>query len=103
MSEPRKKDLRYVGKVQEKQMPQGWTAKQIHMDNHNAENKDGTPNTFYKGILVWCDAVTGKNYKVTQMTMTVPQNGMKQADLDRGYTCLITLDLESGYQVTVLG
>ncbi len=95
------RDTRYLGKVKTIQTQYGEINK-IYMDNLNHVNKDGSANTFYKGALVWMD-VNGKQYQIKQMSFWTPKEGMKQSDLDRGYSCFITLNLNDEYEVTVLG
>lgn len=101
--QPKKeKDLRYIGKVRTTNGKYGPMQK-IYMDNLEHVNKDGSPNTFYKGALIWADAETGKNYHVRQISFFVPKDGMKKEHLDKGYTCFITLNLNDEYEVTILG
>lgn len=98
-----KANRRYLGKVRVTANKNGGTNQKIYMDNLENVNKDGTPNKYYKGALVWADVETGMNYQVKQMSFWVPQNGMNPKDAERGYTCFITLNLDDGYEVTVLG
>ena len=103
MSEENKKDSRrYLGKVKVYDTKYG-QAQKIYMDSLNHENADGTPNKYYKGALIWADAITGKNYQVKQMSIFVPKDGMDPALLAKGFSCFVTLDLNDDYQVTVLG
>lgn len=102
MSEENKRDGRYLGKVKNISTKNG-TIQKIYMDNLNHQNKDGTPNTYYKGALIWSDAVTGKNYHIKQMSFWVPKDGMDPALLQKGFTCFVTLNLNDDYEVTVLG
>lgn len=97
-----KQNRRYIGKVRNTQTKNGVMQK-IYMDNLNHQNADGSANQYYKGALIWADAETGKNYHVKQMSFWVPKNGMTQENLNKGYTCFITLNLDDGYEVTVLG
>lgn len=98
----RNKLRRYIGKIKQQNTKYGVMEK-IMVDNLSHENADGTPNKYYKGALIWADAETGKNYQVKQLSITVPKDGMDPKLLEKGFTCLITLDLEDDYQVTVLG
>lgn len=95
-------DRRYLGKVRNQQTKYG-TMQKVYMDNLEATNKDGTPNKFYKGAMIWADAVTGKNYHVKQMSFWIPKEGMDPALLQKGYSCFVTLNLTDDYEVTVLG
>lgn len=92
---------RFLGKVKTINTKYGGMQK-IYMDNLENVNKDGTPNTFYKGALIWADAVTGQNYHVKQMSFFVPKNGMRQEDINKGFSCYVTLTLDDNYEVTVL-
>jgi hypothetical protein len=102
MSEQAKKnDRRWLGKLRTSVGQYGQMFN-ILMDNISPVNeKDGTPNQYFKGMLVWCDA-SGKQYQVKQLGMSVPKDGMKPADAAKGYTAVITLDLENNYQVIPL-
>lgn len=96
------KMTRHVGKVKGMNTKYG-TKYSIHVDNFNPQNEDGTPNTYFKGSLVWFDAETGKSYQVKQMSMYVPRNGIPKKLQDMGYSQYVTLNLEDNYQVTILG
>lgn len=103
MSEDKKKaDRRYVGKVKNTQTQYGVMSK-IMMDNLSPTKEDGTPDQYYQGALIWADAKTGKNYHVKQFQLWIPREGMNPALAAKGFSHFITLDLEDGYQVTVLG
>lgn len=102
MSEEKKANRRYLGKLRTTNGKYGPIQK-IYMDNLNATNQDGSPNKYYKGALIWVDAETGKQYHVKQMSIFVPKEGMSQDNLQKGFSCFITLNLEDSYEVTVLG
>lgn len=97
-----KPNRRYIGKVRNTTTKHG-TMQKIYMDNLEHVNKDGSPNKYYKGAMIWADAETGKNYHVKQMSFWIPREGMKAKDLEKGYTCFITLNLDDDYEVTILG
>lgn len=101
-TEPKKADRRYLGKIRNINGKNG-NYQKIMMDNLKNVNADGTPNQFYKGALVWADAVTGKNYQVKQLSFWTPKDGMSQANLDKGFSCFVTLNLEDDFEVTTLG
>lgn len=101
MSENKKPNKRYIAKVKTTEGKYG-PMQTIYMDSLNFENKDGTPNKYYKGALIWADQETGKNYQVKQMSISVPKDGMSEENLKRGFSCFITLDIDDDYQVTVL-
>lgn len=100
--EKQKATRRYVGKVVNKTGNYGPYQK-VYIDNLEATNKDGTPNTYYKGALIWADAETGKNYHVKQFSIYIPREGMPADLVQRGFSCYITLNLDDDYEVTVLG
>lgn len=104
MSDQQKKpaDRRYLGKFQAKQTQYG-AMYSILMDNYNHQNKDGTPNQYFAGALVWMDVKTNKQYQVKQMSLWVPKEGMKPELLQKGFTHFVTLNLEDDYQVTIVG
>lgn len=95
------RDTRYLGKVRTTENTYG-TMQKIYMDNLENVNKNGSPNTYYKGALIWADS-NGKNYQVKQMSFWVPRDGMKPDHLQKGYTCFITLNLNDNFEVTVIG
>lgn len=97
-----KPNRRYLGKVRTTNTKNGVMQK-IYMDNLNHVNADQTPNKYYKGALIWADAETGKNYHVKQMSFWVPKEGMSAENIQKGYSCFITLNLDDNYEVTVLG
>jgi hypothetical protein len=97
-----KANRRYLGKVRNQTTKYGVMQK-IYMDNLDHTNKDGTPNKYYKGALIWADAETGKNYHIKQMSFWVPREGMDPKLVEKGYSCFITLNLSDEYEVTVLG
>lgn len=92
---------RYIGKVKQYDTKYG-QAQKIYLDNPNPSNPDGTPNTFYKGTLVWIDAETGKTFQIKQLGIMVPKDGMKPDLLQKGFTCNITVNIEDEYEVTPL-
>jgi hypothetical protein len=101
MSEAKKSNKKYIAKIQTYQTKFG-PAQKVMLNSPNAQNADGSENTFYNGTLLWLDKETGKYYQVKQMGIHVPKEGMKPAELAKGYSCNVTLDLEDEYQVTLL-
>lgn len=91
-----KKNNRFLGKLKTMTSQYGPYQK-IMLDNIYATNKDGSENKYYKGNLVWFDQETGKKYLVKQLGFTVPRDGMKQADIDRGCSHFVTVDLANEY------
>jgi hypothetical protein len=96
------KSKRYIGKMKGINTKYGPLYK-IYMDNFNHTNNDGTPNKFFKGLLVWMDIETGLKYQVKQMTLWIPKEGMRPENLAQGFTHFITITLEDDYEVTVIG
>ena len=88
---------RWIGKIKNIATQYG-TMQKIYMENTDHLNKDGTPNQYYKGALVWYDA-NGQAYKVKQMSISVPKNGMPQEQLQKGFSCYVTLKLDDNYEV----
>lgn len=87
---------RYLAKLKNISTRNGVMQK-IYMDNISETNKDGTPNTYHKGVLIWADKETGKNYIVKQMGFSTPKEGMKQSLVDQGYVTFVVLNLDDGY------
>jgi hypothetical protein len=96
-----KKTKRWIGKVRNLSHSNGPYQK-IMMDNVNTTNKDGTPNNYYKGSLIWFDQATGKRFLVKQLGFGLPKDGMKQDQLQKGYVQFVTIDLEDAYEVEEL-
>lgn len=86
MSEQNKKpNRRYIANVVTEQGQYGAFSK-VLVNNVNPNNKDGTPNKYYRGNLLWVDAVTGKKFLVKQLKIYSANN--KQSlyfDLDDEY------------------
>lgn len=91
---------RYVGKLKTTNGQFGQMQK-ILMENPEHLNKDGSPNKYYKGALVWYDA-DGTAYKVKQFSVWVPKEGMSAELVQKGFSCYITLNLADDYEVTVI-
>lgn len=101
-NEEKYKNHRRIGKMRGTNTRNGVLYK-IYMDNLDHQNKDGTPNKYYLGALIWADAATGKNYHVKQMSLWVPKAGMDPKLVEKGYSHFITLNLGDAYEVTLLG
>lgn len=85
---------RYIGKVQQVNGANGLFQK-ILIDNPNPAKEDGTPNQYYKGSLLWCDAKTGKKFAVKQMSL----KGVSQDMLQKDFVSSIAIDLDNEYHV----
>ena len=95
MSEKKKNpDLRYIAKVKTVETKYGAMYK-VDVENPYPTNKDGQPNQYYKGNLIWVDAQTGKQYVVKQATL----KGVSDTAREKGYTNSICIDLGSDYDV----
>lgn len=102
MSNERNPLKRWIGKVKN-QITQNGSFQKIWLDAISPTEKDGmTPNKFYKGNLVWFDQETGKRYLVKQLSIHVPQGGMKPDQIQKGYIANITLTLDNEYEVDEL-
>ena len=99
MSQENKKqnpNKRFIGKVKNENGTYGVFQK-ILVDNPFSVNKDGTPNTYHKGVLLWCDNETGKKYLLKQISLgnyKEPKNNC---------TSYLAIDLGSEYEVQELG
>jgi hypothetical protein len=87
----KKDDRRYLANIKSYKGQHGDYQKAL-MNSINATNEDGSPNQYYNGALIWCDAKTGKNYQVKQLSVRANKKG--------GFS--LTIDLESDFEVTVL-
>ncbi len=101
MADQKKNNKRYIGKIRNVNGNNG-VIQTIYFDNLEPQNADGTPNQFYKGTLLWLDDETGQKFLVKQLGITVPQKGMDPKLTKNGFSCYITLDVESDYQVKKL-
>ena len=88
---------RYVGKIVEQESVNGAFDK-ITIDNIYPKDKEGEPNKYFKGHLLWIDGETGKHYKVKQMGM----GGVSEASAKWGATDSIYVDLDDTYHVDEL-
>lgn len=93
------KRKRYIGKVRETQTQYGVMHK-IYMDNLSPVKADGTPDQYFRGNLLWADAETGKYYRVNQLGVEVPKNGMNEAAKAKGNISNIVINLDDEYMVT---
>ena len=96
-----KKKKRWVGKVRNLNHSNG-SYQKILMDNINTNNKDGSPNTYYKGSLIWFDQETGKRFLVKQLGFGIPKDGMNAGLVQKGYIQFVTIDLEDKFDVEEL-
>lgn len=85
---------RYIGKVKKYDGKFGVFQK-ILIDNTEYLNADGTPNTFYKGNLLWIDGETGKQYIVKLLHI----KGVSAESNAAGFTNSIMIDLLDEYCV----
>lgn len=85
---------RFIAKMKQ-QAGQFGNFYKVLLNNPSPMNKDGSPNTYYKGHLLWFDATTGKYYQVLQMSV----KGVTQKDLANGYVQSLSIDLDDKYQV----
>lgn len=97
---PKNENDRYIAKVKVKEFTNSQTGAKfekltVWVDNPFPENKDGSPNNYYKGALIWLDAQTGKYYQVVQLDLT----NTSSADQERGFTNSLKIDLGSQYHV----
>jgi hypothetical protein len=99
MSEGKKKNLRYAGKV--KNVNTQYGVMQKILCESKPVNKDGTPNKYFTGTLLWLDA-DGTYYMVKSMQVSAPKNGMPQSIAQHGFTHNVTIDLDSQYDVEKL-
>lgn len=97
MSNEKNPNKRYVGKVQNIQGQYG-VFKKILVNNPHQLQKDGTPNTYYKGSLLWFDTETNQYYQVKQLSL----GGVGQHDLAKGFSESVSIDLGDQYQVVPL-
>jgi hypothetical protein len=87
--EDKKDDRRWLANVKSFKGQHGSYQKAL-MNSISPTNDDGTPNQYFSGILIWCDAKTGKNYQIRQIAVRNQKNGKTT----------LTIDLENEYEVT---
>lgn len=90
---------RYVGIIRRVEGRNGAFDK-IQFDNPLKERMNKDTNVveldpYWKGTLVWCDAKTGKQYKVKQLGL----GGVNDASRGRGAVSSIFIDLDDSYHV----
>lgn len=68
------------------------------VDSPTPEKKDGTPDAYHKGMLLWYDNAEGKYYHVKSLRAIQPTEKQKEI----GYHLQLTIDLNSQYDVTEL-
>lgn len=100
MSNEQKNSKRWIGKIKNITTKFGVMQK-IYMENTEHLGKDGQPNPYYKGAMVWYDA-DGTAYKVKQMSITIPKDGMPAELVQKGFSCYVTLTLDDDYEVQIL-
>lgn len=98
MSDSKKRDdRRFIAKVKQENGQYG-SFQKVLIDNPDPTNRDGTPNKYNQGVLLWLDNKTGKKYQVKQMKVT----NVDEASRARGFVLSLCIDLEDGYQVNKL-
>lgn len=97
MSEPKERNEKYIGKIRNVNTTFGQMQK-ICLDANPQTNEDGTPNKYYAGTLIFV-ATDGTMYKVKQMSIKVPKNGMNANLVEKGFVANVTLDLNNTYDV----
>lgn len=97
MSEPRKKNRKYIGKVRNQDTKYGVQQK-VYLDNLNPLKEDGTEDPYYKGALVWVDHETGQMFQVKQLSISTPKDGMNPKLIEKGYVAQVSLDIEDPYE-----
>ena len=87
---------RYIGKVKNQNSKYGVFQK-IYLDNPSPTNADGSVNTFHRGMLLWCDAETGKKFLVKQIKLG------NYKEVTNNNVSFLTIELDDSYQVQELG
>lgn len=100
MTDQVQKILKYIGKVKSQMFQKSdgsgsFSKMTIMIDNPEPANKDGSPNQYHKGMLLWCDLETGGTFQVKQMEVA----GVSPDDASRGFTNSLRIDLGSEYHV----
>lgn len=95
--------VRYIGRIKErickKQNGETFMKSTLFINNVDANNKDGTPNEYHEGVLLWLDQKTGQKFIVKQVELA----GVSQAQRDKGFVNSIKLNLSDTYHVQNLG
>lgn len=96
------RNRQYIGKIKNQQTQYGIMQK-IYLDNQTPVNADGTPNKYFKGVLVFVSA-TGEQFQVNQMNITIPKDGMSPANIQKGFVAQVSVDIgDEKYSVKKLG
>jgi len=94
--------IRFIGRVKSRVCNGAngqFTKFSVWMDNPQPVNKDGTPNQYHKGCLIWIDAATGQKFLVKQIDLA----GVSKDQQDRGFVNSLKLNLGDAYHVDNLG
>ncbi len=94
--------IRFIGRIKQricKGQNGEFTAYNVLMNNPYPANKDGTPNQYHEGLLLWCDAKTGQKFLVKQMELA----GVSEKQAQNGFINSIKINLGDKYHVDNLG
>lgn len=96
MSEQNDKNAnkRFIGKIKNCQGQYGAYQK-IMIDNPKPLDKDGNPDQYHKGSLIWVDNETGELFLVKQVGI----KGVSQGAAQNGFVGSLCIDLDNQYDV----
>lgn len=90
----------WIGKI--KNIPTQYGVMQkIYLDSLKATKEDGTPDTYFKGTLIFV-LPDGAAFQVKQLGIENPKNGMNPNLAQKGYVSHITLTLGDPYSTEPL-
>lgn len=95
--ETKKENSRFVGKIKNFTLESGSVVQSITIDNPSENRKDGSPDPYHKGNLLWYDKQTDTLYAVKQMKISTPKNGMPESQSQHGFVANVILELDNQY------
>lgn len=97
--ETKKENSRFIGKIHSKSFDNGGVAQSVRVDNPFKNKKDGTPDQYHKGNLLWYDNATDTVYTVKEMKISTPKDGMPASSSQYGFVANVIIELDNPYHV----
>lgn len=99
MDKQKNDNLRFIGKVLnvtgKTKQGEEYQYKNVLIDNALPVNKDGSPNKYHQGRLLFEDNKTGKTYVIKQLQVKGVSEKAKQA----GFSSSLCIDVTNEYDV----
>lgn len=90
----KKEHRRFLAKIRSSEGQYGQFQK-VLVENPSPYDKNGKPDKYYKGNLIWCDEQTGKQFIVKQLGFAGVAEGAKA----HGFISSLYIDLDDSYSV----